>query len=80
MAIQVRTPLMIVCDLESERDLNWGSVVVINTLDTGKWWKIVSGAYVEIQSVAIFPSQCPIIISQTQPSSPTMNQLWLDIS
>lgn len=46
--IQYRHPTLIICDLESERDLNWGNDIVIKTLDTNKFWKIVAAAYVEI--------------------------------
>lgn len=44
--IQFRSPTLIICDLESERDLNWGAdIVIIKTLDTNKFWKIISAAY-----------------------------------
>jgi hypothetical protein len=58
--IQVNTPTLIVCDLESERDLSWGSVVSIHALDTDKWYKIVNGAYLEVPGDTV---SAPILAS-----------------
>lgn len=46
MAVTVQYRLKYTCDLESERDLNWGDGAIIYCKENGgKFWKIVSGAF-----------------------------------
>lgn len=53
--VQYRTPTLVVCNLESDRNLNWGQAVLIHTLETGMpsltdghWWRICNGLFVEV--------------------------------
>lgn len=49
--IQYRSPTIITCDTEEERDLNWGASVAVHTLDTDRWYKIINNTW------ALVPSQ-----------------------
>jgi hypothetical protein len=61
MAVRIRFRKYYECDTEAERNVDWGADSLIYTLDTGKYFKILAGDYVEVPAdEVIFASPIPI--------------------
>jgi hypothetical protein len=47
MAVLTTTSTIVICEFESDRNISFGGQVVIYTMDTDKYWKVVRNTFIE---------------------------------
>ncbi len=53
MAVLSQSSTFVECEFESDRSLSFGGIVLIHTLDSDKYWKVMRGGFVECTINAI---------------------------